>query len=369
MRSGFDTESVGEARIAILAEVLDEQVVLEAAIIPVEDESEDLQAYESFVDTMLYGKISITLEDIKASLNSKELQKKVMVHHGSNDKGLVVGGRLSKNESRGKSKSKGRKSICWNYNEEGHLKRDCPKRRGNKGKLSGDVVVVEEICRGGDILTATSDENACAKILTIFGTSCITWILDSECIFHVCYDRGLFSTYLSIEDGKVLMVNGDTCDITGVGEVRIKQHTGSEMLLAGVRHVPRKKYMISLGAFDKLGYKYMCQGRVASISKDALGDEGTVAKGHIEGTCQGQVEKPRKMLKLGSKAPIAQPSVEIIQGRSEWRLKSLRCNSLQAGDMHSNSLQAEDRHSEQLRWQERCGLAELVVSCDAEVGI
>ncbi|OWM64622.1 hypothetical protein CDL15_Pgr020589 [Punica granatum] len=75
------------------------------------------------------------------------------------------------------------------------------------------------------------------------------------------------------------------------------------------------------------------------------------------------------MLKLRSKAPIAQPSVEIIQGRSEWRLKSLRCNSLQAGDMHSNSLQAEDRHSEQLRWQERCGLAELVVSCDAEVGI
>ncbi|PKI58943.1 hypothetical protein CRG98_020689 [Punica granatum] len=51
----------------------------------IEDEDQALllscslsEAYESFVDTMLHGRTSITLEDVKASLNSKELHKKVL---------------------------------------------------------------------------------------------------------------------------------------------------------------------------------------------------------------------------------------------------------------------------------------------------
>ncbi len=34
-----------------------------------------LQSYDNFVDTMLYGRTSITLEDVKASLNSREFKK------------------------------------------------------------------------------------------------------------------------------------------------------------------------------------------------------------------------------------------------------------------------------------------------------
>ncbi|OWM83088.1 hypothetical protein CDL15_Pgr011770 [Punica granatum] len=63
-------------------------------------------------------------------------------------------------------------------------------------------------------------------------------------------------------------------------------------------------------------------------------------------------------VELGPKAPEALPGIEIIQSRCEWRLKALWWNSLQAGDIHS----------EQLRSWECNGLAELVVSCDAEVG-
>ncbi|PKI75711.1 hypothetical protein CRG98_003854 [Punica granatum] len=157
-------------------EVPNEQVVLEAAIIPVKDESRDLR------------RTSITLEDVNASLNSKELQKK------------------------------------------------------------------------------------------------------------------------SKEGMKVRMANGNMCDIVGMGEVRIKLHSSSEMLLADVRHVPGlKKNLISLGTLNKLGYKYSCQGGV---------------------------------------------------GKSEWKPKSLRWNSLQA----------RDKQSEQLRPRECCELANLVVLCDAEVG-
>ncbi|PKI71749.1 hypothetical protein CRG98_007882 [Punica granatum] len=76
------------------------QIVVDLANTEVKIEDDDqtllllcslLEAYESFVDTILYGRISITLEDVKASLNSKELQKKVMEHHGGNGEGMSRG--------------------------------------------------------------------------------------------------------------------------------------------------------------------------------------------------------------------------------------------------------------------------------------
>ncbi|PKI39774.1 hypothetical protein CRG98_039819 [Punica granatum] len=60
------------------------------------------KGYESFVSTMLYGKTKITLEDVKASLNSKVFRKKVLEHHGGNGEGLVARGRLSEKGSRGR---------------------------------------------------------------------------------------------------------------------------------------------------------------------------------------------------------------------------------------------------------------------------
>ncbi|PKI48784.1 hypothetical protein CRG98_030826 [Punica granatum] len=42
---------------------------------------------------------------------------------------------------------------------------------------------------------------------------------------------------------------------------------------------------------------------------------------------QGWAEKPRKKVELGSKAPVTQPGIEIIQDRSKWKLKSPWWNS------------------------------------------
>ncbi|PKI66112.1 hypothetical protein CRG98_013520 [Punica granatum] len=100
----------------------------------------------------------------------------------------------------------------------------------------------------------------------------ITWILDSGCTFQFAMIEDYFFTYRSIW----LMV---TCDIVGIGEVRIKSNTSSEMLLVDVRHVSGlKKNLISLGTLDKLGYKYRCQGGVIRIPKGAL----VVMKGPLQ---------------------------------------------------------------------------------------
>ncbi|PKI37204.1 hypothetical protein CRG98_042395 [Punica granatum] len=52
------------------------------------------ETYERFVITMLYGRMSITLEDVKAALNSKELLKKVIGFQGSDGEGPIMKGKI-----------------------------------------------------------------------------------------------------------------------------------------------------------------------------------------------------------------------------------------------------------------------------------
>ncbi|KAM6542471.1 hypothetical protein CsatB_006918 [Cannabis sativa] len=54
--------------------------------------------YEHFVDTILYGKDTLTMTEVKAALNSKEIQKKGDEGGDSNGEGLlIVKGKFSKN--------------------------------------------------------------------------------------------------------------------------------------------------------------------------------------------------------------------------------------------------------------------------------
>ncbi|PKI49728.1 hypothetical protein CRG98_029876 [Punica granatum] len=146
-----------------------------------------------------------------------------------------------------------------------------------------------------------------------------------------------------------------------MGEVRIIWFNGGEMRLTSARHVlGLKTSLILLGILDKLGYKYRCQGERLTLEEylelsgngsdlletDKVGehrlhvpgkgskflisnlafDVHTLVK-QIESTCLGHAEKLGTKVELGSKASVTQFGVEIIQSKSEWRLKSLRWNS------------------------------------------
>ena len=74
--------------------------------------------YEHFVDTMLYGKQTLTMEEVKATLNSNDFQQKVEMKGESEGEGFTVRGRNSKRYEkgqRGKTRSRYQNTIKCFY--------------------------------------------------------------------------------------------------------------------------------------------------------------------------------------------------------------------------------------------------------------
>ncbi|GKA92356.1 hypothetical protein Tco_0814281 [Tanacetum coccineum] len=107
------------------------KIVLDLANIEVKFEDEDLAlllltfispaSYEHFVDTLLYGREALTLEDVMATLNSKEIKERSKAK-GDDGEGLYVRGRTDRRDSRqsrGKSRSKSRAPMSSTYEDFG----------------------------------------------------------------------------------------------------------------------------------------------------------------------------------------------------------------------------------------------------------
>nr|GFA41992.1 retrovirus-related Pol polyprotein from transposon TNT 1-94 [Tanacetum cinerariifolium] len=147
-----------------ISEHIDEfnKIVLDLANIEVKFKDEDLAlllltslptSYEHFVDTLFYGREALTLEDVMATLNSKEIKERSKAK-GDNGEGLYVRRRTDRRNShqlRGKSRSKSRggRLKCYIWQSEDHLKRNCPKN--NRKKSSGYVNKDDQPSSSGSI--------------------------------------------------------------------------------------------------------------------------------------------------------------------------------------------------------------------------
>ncbi|GJT02267.1 NRT1/ PTR family 4.5-like protein [Tanacetum coccineum] len=95
-----------------------------------------LASYEHFVDILLYGREALTLEDVMATLNSKEIKERSK-EKGDDGEGLYVRGRTDRRDSRqsrgkSRSKSRGRRLKCYICQSEDHLKRNDTKNNRKK---------------------------------------------------------------------------------------------------------------------------------------------------------------------------------------------------------------------------------------------
>ena len=157
-----------------------------------------------------------------------------------------------KEEGSQHSRSSGRKFKCYYCDEEGHMKKGCPKRkkvlRDEKPSVMG-VAEGSSLYDGGDVSLATAESPRKSN-----------WILHLGCSFHMCSVIEHFDTYQPCEKGIVNMANGTQSRIVGVGIVRIHMFDGVVQTVTGVRHVPcLKRNLISLGTLDARGYRYSSQ--------------------------------------------------------------------------------------------------------------
>ncbi|GJT25022.1 retrovirus-related pol polyprotein from transposon TNT 1-94 [Tanacetum coccineum] len=171
-------------------------------------------SYNNFVETLLYGRESLTLEDVLSSLSSQELKKRADAKdHGD---GLYVRGRSDHrgNQGRGSSRSKSTgkgtyKLKCYICYSEDHLKKDCPKK--NKKKSTGFVKknvgqgsgMHSEGYDNGDLLMAVSEKRF------------LEWIMDSGGSFHMTPKRDFLFDFKEFNGGTVLLGDNRACAIKG----------------------------------------------------------------------------------------------------------------------------------------------------------
>ncbi|GJS21006.1 zinc finger, CCHC-type containing protein, partial [Tanacetum coccineum] len=221
------------------------KLILDLATIDIEIEDEDhalmllmslSSSYENFVETLLYGRECLTMEDVLATLNSKE-------------------------SSRFKSRGGIGKFKCFICHLEGYLKRDCPIKKSSgfvkKGKHDQDSDSSDDEGNAyfGEALVVVGNDEM-AKL-----------VMDSGGSYHMTHKRDFLYDFKGFDGGTVQLGDNRTCTIKYTGKVKIQLHDGSSFILEDVRYVPvLRRSLISLSTLKKEGYTVKMQmGRIKVI--------------------------------------------------------------------------------------------------------
>ncbi len=236
-------------------------------------------SYENFVDTMLYGRDTISVGDVKDALQSKELKRRVSGScEETSDMGLVVNRGRSKekddgnrSKSRSKSRSKGQ-LRCFKCKEKGHFKKDCPQwKKGNNQKESNGKA-------SASVVQDSSDEGDGGDVLTVStSSSANTWVMDTGASYHMTFTKELFTSFKEWK-GSVKLGDDQELSVEGSGSVQVKMFDGMVRAFDAWYVPGLRKNLISLGALDKQGYSFSGEGGQVKVSRGAL----VVMKGRLQ---------------------------------------------------------------------------------------
>ncbi|XP_073131127.1 uncharacterized protein [Henckelia pumila] len=187
------------------------------------------KSYEDFKDAMLYGRDqSISLEEVKSTIQSKELQTKIQLTGVSLGEGL-------------KELSRKKKKVFEKQNDKGEV-------------------------------ALTSDEYDTAEALVVADNDTKNaWILDSGCTYHMCLVKSWFEQLTEIDQGMVLLGNDKSCKVKGIGTIRLQMHDGTNRLLKDVRFVQElKRNLIYLETLESNGYSFKSEAGMIKVFKGLL---------------------------------------------------------------------------------------------------
>ncbi|GKA15377.1 retrovirus-related pol polyprotein from transposon TNT 1-94 [Tanacetum coccineum] len=246
------------------------KIVLDFANIEVKFEDEDLAlllltslpaSYEHFVDTLLYRREALTLEDVTATLNSKKIKERSKAK-GCDGEGLYVSGRTDRRDSRqsrGKSisKSQGGRLKCYICQSEDHLKRNYPKN--NRKKSTGYVKKDEKPSSSG----STYEDSEVMMVMS--AQALLDWIMDSGCSYHMTPKLDILFDFLECDGGNRFTVK--------LQSGKVKVINGSRVVLSGIQRDNCVYYLD--------GHAMACELNASVKEKDSLAQVWHKRLGHI----------------------------------------------------------------------------------------
>nr|GEX68173.1 retrotransposon protein, putative, Ty1-copia subclass [Tanacetum cinerariifolium] len=285
-------------------------------------------SYEQFVDTLLYKWEALTLEDVMATLNSKEIKERSKVK-GDAGEGLYVRGRTNRKDSRqsrGKSisKSQGERLKCYNCQSDDHLKRNYPKN--NRKKSTGYVKKDKQPSSS----SSTYDDSEVMSTQAL-----IDWIMDLGCSYHMTPKLDIFFDFLECDGGNVQLGNNRDCKIRGIGKVRIQLRDGSSFVLHDVRYIPElKRNLISLETLKKDAFTVKLQsGKVKVINGSRVVLSGiqrdncvySLDSHAMAGELNASVEEKDSLLQVWHKrlGHISEARLQVLEKQGLFGKKSL----------------------------------------------
>ncbi|GKC24685.1 zinc finger, CCHC-type containing protein [Tanacetum coccineum] len=223
---------------------------------------------ENFVETLLHGKESLTIEDVLVTLNSRDLKKRTEGTKEETSNELYVKGRLdypgkthSGRSSWFKSRGETGKLKCFICHSKGHLERDCPIKKSSgfvkKGKRDQD--------------SNSSDDEGNAyfgeALVVVENDEMTELVMDSSGSYHMTHMRDFLYDFWVVDGGSLHLGDNRTCTIKGTRKLMIQLHDGSIFIPEDVKYVPwLKRSLISLGTLKKEGYTMkMHMGKIKVI--------------------------------------------------------------------------------------------------------
>ncbi|GJR97708.1 zinc finger, CCHC-type containing protein [Tanacetum coccineum] len=177
---------------------------------------------DNFVETLLCGRDTLKLEDVLATLNSRELQKMTEAK-GDGGEGLYVRGISGQN----------RYGAGYNHKKSQGFVR-------NEDQVSGFGADGYD---NVDVMMAMSVKEL------------LDWIMDSGSSYYITYMRDYLVDFKDYDGGNILLGDGRECRVRGTGKVQVQMRGGSSFMLDNIRYVSElRRNLISLGTLKKRGF-------------------------------------------------------------------------------------------------------------------
>ncbi|GFY82734.1 hypothetical protein Acr_02g0009740 [Actinidia rufa] len=181
--------------------------------------------------------------------STDQSESQALVSEGSRERGRGQrrGHHRGTGKGRWRSQARGRTVRCFYCDQEGHIKRDCPKYKAQDQSSDTAATAVMADDDEIDVLLAASED----------GKS--DWVLDSGSAYHLCRDREVFSTYAACE-GRIWMANNTASRVVGRGSVRFRMADGRFDASGGILRVSKGNKEMLWG--KKTGGLYRLEGSV-----------------------------------------------------------------------------------------------------------